>query len=30
MRLREKGVSHLQGRGSGDEYVKINVMIPEN
>lgn len=29
MRLREKGVSHLQGRGSGDEYVKINVMIPE-
>lgn len=29
MRLREKGVTHLHGRGKGDEYVKINVMTPE-
>lgn len=29
MRLRERGVSHLHGRGKGDEYVRINVVIPE-
>lgn len=29
MRLRERGVTHLHGRGKGDEYVRINVVIPE-
>ena len=29
MRLREQGVAHLHGRGKGDEYVRINVIIPE-
>ncbi len=29
MRLRERGVPHLHGRGKGDEYVRINVVIPE-
>lgn len=29
MRLRERGVTHLHGRGKGDEYVKINVVVPE-
>ena len=29
MRLREQGVAHLHGRGKGDEYVRINVVIPE-
>jgi DnaJ-class molecular chaperone len=29
MRLREQGVPHLHGRGKGDEYVRINVVIPE-
>jgi DnaJ-class molecular chaperone len=29
MRLRERGVPHLHGRGTGDEYVRINVVIPE-
>ena len=29
MRLRERGVPHLRGRGKGDEYVRINVVIPE-
>jgi curved DNA-binding protein len=29
MRLREHGVPHLHGRGKGDEYVRINVLIPE-
>jgi DnaJ-class molecular chaperone len=29
MRLREHGVPHLHGRGTGDEYVRINVLIPE-
>ena len=28
MRLRERGVPHLHGRGTGDEYVRINVAIP--
>lgn len=29
MRLRERGVAHLHGRGKGDEYVRINVAVPE-
>ena len=29
MRLRERGVKHLRGRGKGDEYVRINVIVPE-
>ena len=29
IRLREKGVSRLHGRGRGDEYVRINVLVPE-
>jgi DnaJ-class molecular chaperone len=29
MRLRERGVAHLHGGGRGDEYVRINVVIPE-
>ncbi len=30
MRLREKGVQRLQARGKGDEYVRINVIVPES
>src|SRR6185369_14708813 len=29
MRLREQGVPHLQGRGRGDEYIKITIATPE-
>lgn len=29
MRLRERGVSRLQGRGKGDQYVKINITVPD-
>jgi len=29
MRLRERGIPHLHGRGKGDEYIKINVLVPE-
>lgn len=29
MRLREHGVPHLHGRGKGDEYIKINIIVPE-
>jgi len=29
MRLRERGITHLHGRGKGDEYVRINVIVPE-
>ena len=29
IRLREKGVTHLHGRGKGDEYVKLNILVPE-
>ncbi len=29
IRLRGKGIPHLRGRGSGDEYVRIVVDIPE-
>lgn len=30
MRLRGKGAPHVRGRGRGDEYVRINVDVPEN
>jgi len=29
MRLRERGVKHVQGRGRGDQYVKITIAVPE-
>ena len=29
-RLRGKGVPNLNGRGRGDQYVKVNVEIPKN
>jgi DnaJ-class molecular chaperone len=29
MRLRERGVPHLHGRGKGDEYVRLNVLVPD-
>jgi len=29
MRLRERGIPHLHGHGKGDEYVRINVLVPE-
>ncbi|MFQ5658258.1 MAG: molecular chaperone DnaJ [Candidatus Methylomirabilales bacterium] len=29
-RLREKGVPHLKGGGRGDQYVTVNVVVPEN
>lgn len=29
IRLRERGVPHLRGRGRGDEYVRFNVLTPE-
>lgn len=29
MRLREQGVPHLQGRGKGDEYIRITVATPD-
>lgn len=29
VRLRERGVQHLRGRGRGDQYVRINVLLPE-
>lgn len=29
MRLREHGSPHLHGRGKGDEYVRLNVLVPE-
>ncbi|MBI4059022.1 DnaJ domain-containing protein [Candidatus Microgenomates bacterium] len=29
MRLKERGIPHLRGRGRGDEYVRVNVAIPE-
>lgn len=28
MRLRERGVTHLRGRGRGDEYVRLSVLVP--
>ena len=29
IRLRGKGVPVIRGRGKGDEYVKLDVIIPE-
>lgn len=29
IRLRGKGAIHLHGRGKGDEYVRLNVLVPE-
>jgi len=29
IRLREKGIPRLRSRGRGDEYVRLNVLIPE-
>jgi len=30
LRLRSKGVPHLQGSGKGDEYVRLVVKVPDN
>jgi len=30
MRLREHGAPHLHGHGKGDEYIRINVLIPDH
>ncbi|MDP3994669.1 MAG: DnaJ C-terminal domain-containing protein, partial [bacterium] len=29
IRLRGKGVTHLHGRGRGDEYVRLNILVPD-
>jgi molecular chaperone DnaJ len=29
MRLRERGVTHINGRGKGDEYVRLAIIVPE-
>ena len=29
VRLRGQGVDHLHGRGSGDEYVRLNILVPD-
>ena len=29
-RLKEKGVSHLRGKGRGDQYVTIKIIVPKN
>lgn len=29
VRLRERGIQHLRGRGRGDQYVRISVILPE-
>lgn len=29
LRLKERGVPHLHGRGRGDEYLRINILVPE-
>lgn len=29
IRLRDKGVPHLEGRGRGDQYVKIKIRVPK-
>lgn len=29
LRIREKGVPSLRGRSRGDEYIRINVAVPE-
>ncbi len=28
-RLRGKGVSHLRGRGRGDQYVRVHIHVPQ-
>lgn len=30
LRLRDKGVPHLRGKGHGDQFVKIKVLTPQN
>jgi len=29
-KIKEKGLPRLGGRGKGDEYVRVNVVIPKN
>ncbi|MAT38557.1 MAG: molecular chaperone DnaJ [Ectothiorhodospiraceae bacterium] len=29
LRLREKGIPHLNDRGSGDEFVRVNIFVPQ-
>ena len=29
LRLREQGVPHLHGRGRGDVYIRLNILVPE-
>jgi len=29
IRLRDRGIPHLHSRGRGDEYVRLNILIPE-
>jgi molecular chaperone DnaJ len=29
VRLRGQGVTHLRGRGKGDQYVRLNILVPE-
>jgi molecular chaperone DnaJ len=29
-KLKGKGIPHLNGRGRGDQYVKMNIEIPKN
>lgn len=29
VRLRERGIPHLHGRGKGDEYIRLNVLVPD-
>lgn len=29
MRIKEHGVPHLHGRGRGDQYIRLNVLVPE-
>ena len=30
LRLKNKGIAHLNGHGRGDEYIKVKVVIPEH
>jgi molecular chaperone DnaJ len=29
MRLKGRGITNVHGHGKGDEYVKINIVVPE-
>lgn len=29
VRLKGRGVTHLRGRGKGDQYVRLNILVPE-